>query len=101
VLLTVNTAPGCQKAGSTGQGSSSSRSSAEVWLKAGSMPLVAKVADFGLALPLGPQDTHATMMARVRSNARGGGEAVGEEGVMGEGCSNACAGEGGVGGGGV
>lgn len=27
----------------------------------------AKVADFGLAMPLGPKDTHATLMARVSS----------------------------------
>lgn len=27
--------------------------------------VIAKVADFGLAMPLGPNDTHATMPARV------------------------------------
>jgi hypothetical protein len=31
------------------------------------LPLTAKVADFGLALPLGHMDTHATMLARVSS----------------------------------
>jgi hypothetical protein len=35
-------------------------------MTAGCLPLVAKVADFGLALPLGPTDTHATLHARVR-----------------------------------
>lgn len=38
----------------------------QVWMTAGCLPLVAKVADFGLALPLGPTDTHATLHARVR-----------------------------------
>lgn len=41
------------------------QSAAEVWAQAGSLPLTAKVADFGLAMPLGPSDTHATMLARV------------------------------------
>jgi serine/threonine protein kinase len=41
------------------------QSAAEVWAQAGSLPLIAKVADFGLAMPLGPTDTHATMLARV------------------------------------
>jgi serine/threonine protein kinase len=31
----------------------------------GDRTLTAKVADFGLALPLGPRDTHATLLARV------------------------------------
>lgn len=35
-----------------------------VWTEAGCLPLVAKVADFGLSLPLGHQDTHATLHAR-------------------------------------
>lgn len=39
--------------------------STEAWISAGSQPLSAKVADFGMAMPLGPQDTHATMLARV------------------------------------
>lgn len=39
--------------------------STEAWIAAGSQPLSAKVADFGMAMPLGPQDTHATMLARV------------------------------------
>lgn len=30
----------------------------------GTPPLTAKVADFGLALPLAPSDTHATLLAR-------------------------------------
>lgn len=34
-------------------------------MAAGCLPLTAKVADFGLALPLGHMDTHATMLARV------------------------------------
>jgi hypothetical protein len=38
----------------------------QVWMAAGCLPLTAKVADFGLALPLGPTDTHATLLARVR-----------------------------------
>ena len=42
----------------------------QVWTAAGSPPLTAKVADFGLAINLGPQDTHATMMARVSAQAR-------------------------------
>lgn len=66
VLLTVNTSPSLQL--DWGRGSSSqpsSGSSTQAWLEAGSQPLSAKVADFGLSLPLGPQDTHATMMARV------------------------------------
>jgi serine/threonine protein kinase len=41
------------------------QSAAEVWVQAGSLPLTAKVADFGLAMPLGPTDTHVTMLARV------------------------------------
>jgi hypothetical protein len=41
-----------------------------VWLEAGSQPLSAKVADFGLAMPLGPKDTHATMLARVSERDR-------------------------------
>jgi serine/threonine protein kinase len=59
VLLTVNTA--LQHA----CGGRQCGSSSEVFVAAGSPPLTAKVGDFGLALPLGPQDTHATMMARV------------------------------------
>ena len=35
-----------------------------VWAAAGCLPLVAKVADFGLSLSLGPTDTHATLLAR-------------------------------------
>lgn len=46
--------------------SSGGRVPTQVWTLAGCLPLTAKVADFGLALPLGPQDTHATMLARVR-----------------------------------
>lgn len=37
----------------------------EVWADASCLPLTAKVADFGLAMSLGPTDTHATMLARV------------------------------------
>lgn len=41
---------------------------ARVWSTAGGRRLTAKVADFGLAMPLGPSDTHATLMARVRGS---------------------------------
>jgi hypothetical protein len=43
----------------------------QVWMSAGCLPLTAKVADFGLALPLGPSDTHATLLARVRGSGWG------------------------------
>lgn len=43
----------------------SSCDGASAWSTAGSQRLTAKVADFGLAMPLGPSDTHATLMARV------------------------------------
>lgn len=39
------------------------------WVTAGCVPLTAKVADFGLATPLGNADTHATMMTRVGCGA--------------------------------
>lgn len=39
----------------------------------GGRRLTAKVADFGLALPLDPSDTHATLSARVRSGCWGYG----------------------------
>jgi hypothetical protein len=39
-------------------------------MAAGCLPLTAKVADFGLALPLGHMDTHATMLARVGSSVQ-------------------------------
>lgn len=68
VLLTFKTT--LQHDCGSGQCSSSS---SEVFLAAGSPPLTAKVRDFGLPLPLGPQDTHATMMARVRRRECGGG----------------------------
>lgn len=35
-----------------------------LWAAPGAPPLIAKVADFGLAMPLGPKDTHATLLAR-------------------------------------
>lgn len=62
VLLTAGsiTSPG-QRGGSDEE----QQRAAEVWAQAGSLPLTAKVADFGLAMPLGPSDTHATMLARV------------------------------------
>ena len=59
VLLTANPSP-CANDGC----SDPSAGSAEVWIAAGSQPLSAKVADFGMAMPLGPKDTHATMLAR-------------------------------------
>mgnify|MGYP001806919092 CR=1 FL=1 len=59
VLLTVNPSPG------NGDGCPDhSEKCVEVWTAAGSQPLSAKVADFGMAMPLGPKDTHATMLAR-------------------------------------
>lgn len=54
VLLTANLSP-C----ANDSCSDPSAGSAEVWLAAGSQPLSAKVADFGMAMPLGPTDTHA------------------------------------------
>jgi hypothetical protein len=38
-----------------------------VWAATVGYKVTGKVADFGLALPLDPQDTHATMAARVSS----------------------------------
>ncbi len=38
--------------------------SVRMWAAPGTPPLMAKVADFGLALPLAPSDTHATLLAR-------------------------------------
>jgi hypothetical protein len=60
VLLTANPTPG-----SSNSSSERFTKSTEVWREAGSAPLSAKVADFGMSLPLGPKDTHATMLARV------------------------------------
>jgi serine/threonine protein kinase len=60
VLLTANPTPG-----SSTSCSGQFARSVEVWAASGSQPLSAKVADFGMAMPLGPQDTHATMLARV------------------------------------
>jgi serine/threonine protein kinase len=60
VLLQASTGVG--RAGSGAQQQELLR----VWTQAGCLPLTAKVADFGLALPLGPTDTHATLLARVR-----------------------------------
>lgn len=51
-------------------------SNAEAWTAAGSLPLTAKVADFGLAMPLPSTDTHATMLARVSGPPVGLKEAV-------------------------
>jgi hypothetical protein len=59
VLLLASTGVG--RAGSGAQQQELLR----VWTQAGCLPLTAKVADFGLALPLGPTDTHATLLARV------------------------------------
>lgn len=59
VLLQASTGVG--RAGSGAQQQELLR----VWTQAGCLPLTAKVADFGLALPLGPTDTHATLLARV------------------------------------
>jgi serine/threonine protein kinase len=50
-----------QHRGSEDQGTAT----ALAWMQAGCLPLTAKVADFGLATPLGHADTHATMMTRV------------------------------------
>jgi serine/threonine protein kinase len=60
VLLTANPTPGTSTS-CTGQFARS----VEVWTASGSQPLSAKVADFGMAMSLGPKDTHATMLARV------------------------------------
>jgi hypothetical protein len=43
---------------------------APVYALGGAHRLAAKVADFGLAMPLGPTDTHATLMARVSAEGR-------------------------------
>ncbi|KIY91594.1 hypothetical protein MNEG_16370 [Monoraphidium neglectum] len=40
-----------------------------VWAASGSRRLTAKVGDFGLALPLQPSDTHATLAARPAASA--------------------------------
>jgi serine/threonine protein kinase len=66
VLLTVNPSPG----NSDGCPDHSEKC-VEVWTAAGSQPLSAKVADFGMAMPLGPKDTHATMLARGVSQVSG------------------------------
>jgi serine/threonine protein kinase len=50
---------------SSSVGSLGSPPSISMWASSGQRPLTAKVADFGLALPLGPADTHATLLARV------------------------------------
>jgi hypothetical protein len=60
VLLTATATPG-----NSHSCSEHFARSTEVWIGAGTQPLSAKVADFGMAMPLGPQDTHATMLARV------------------------------------
>jgi serine/threonine protein kinase len=58
VMLTSSGAGGCSSGG---------LSNPRVWAGApGDRPLTAKVADFGLAFPLPPTDTHATLLARVR-----------------------------------
>lgn len=55
-------------------------SNTEAWTAAGSLPLTAKVADFGLALPLPSSDTHATMLARVSGSCRSQGGGVYQRG---------------------
>lgn len=65
VLLTANPTPG-----SSSSCSDRFSNSLKVWKRADSPALSAKVADFGMSLPLGPTDTHATMLARVRNAAR-------------------------------
>lgn len=61
MLLTATATPG-----SSNSCSEHFARSTEAWIAANCQPLSAKVADFGMAMPLGPQDTHATMLARVR-----------------------------------
>jgi serine/threonine protein kinase len=54
---------------SSSSGGAGGLPSVRMWSAAGEKALTAKVADFGLALPLGPTDTHATLLARVGGSA--------------------------------
>lgn len=56
---------------SSSSGSVGGLPSVRMWASGtGDRTLTAKVADFGLALPLGPRDTHATLLARVSCRCR-------------------------------
>lgn len=57
--------PSALQAGNVMLTSMSNGVAGRVWSVGGGRQLTAKVADFGLAMPLGPTDTHATLLARV------------------------------------
>lgn len=81
--------PGDLKAGNvmlTGSSDpTSGMTNSRVWASSGSRRLTAKVADFGLSLPLGPSDTHATLLARVGGRGGRGGRGWGGRGAYGVG----------------